>query len=238
MFKNLSDKLTEKIGEIGDSIKGAVKAQSTPLDLSQFNSPIAEKTEWTPLKQGGTNFRTHKFYKESGSAQFKATKGSLLFSSVFMALGLIVPVLMMTPAIKSGSSSEPLPFIMSFVPLLFFFAGVFLFRVSTKPIIFNKTTGYFWKGRLKKNESPEQKALKEYCRLREIVALQIISEYVRSSSSSSSGRSSSFRSYEINLILEDASRLNVIDHGNKIKLLEDAEALASYLGVPVWPGRI
>lgn len=34
MFKNLNDKITEKIGEIGDSIKDAVKAQNTPLDLS------------------------------------------------------------------------------------------------------------------------------------------------------------------------------------------------------------
>ena len=43
MFKNLNDKITEKIVEIGDSIKNAIKAQSTPLDLSKFNNPIAEK---------------------------------------------------------------------------------------------------------------------------------------------------------------------------------------------------
>ncbi len=237
MFKNLGEKLTEKIGEIGDSIKDAIKASGTPLDLSKFNNPIAEKTEWSPLKPGGTSFRTHEFYKKTGEARFKATKGNLMFSGIFMVIGLVVPVLMMTPAISSGSSSEPLPFIVNFVPLVFFFAGFFLFRVSTKPIVFSKTTGYFWKGRLKGNESPEQKPLKEYCRLRDIVALQIISEHV-SGSSSSSGRSSSFRSYEINLILQDAGRLNVIDHGKKIKLLEDAEKLAAYLGVPVWMGRI
>jgi len=57
MFKNLSDKITEKIGEIGDSIKDAIKAQNTPLDLSKFNNPIAERTEWTPLKPGGTNLK-------------------------------------------------------------------------------------------------------------------------------------------------------------------------------------
>ena len=232
MFKNLGD----KIAEIGNSIKEAIKAQNTPLDLSKFNNPIAEKTDWTPLKPGGTNFRTHKFSKELGSAQFKATRGSLMFSGVFMALGLIVPVLMITSTIKSGSSSEPLPFILSLVPLVFFVAGFILLRHSTKPIVFNKTTGYFWKGRLKENENPAQKPLKVYCKLIDIVALQIISERVKSSSSSSSGGSSSFRSYEINLILNDASRLNVIDHGKKGKLLEDAEKLAGYLGIPVWEG--
>ncbi len=237
MFKNLGDKLTEKIGEIGDSIKDAIKAQSTPLDLSKFNNPVAEKTDWTPLKPGGTNFRTHKFSKKTGMAYFKATKGNLVFSGVFMLLGIVVPVLMMVSNIKNGSSFEPVLLVMNLVPLVFFFAGFFLFKHSTKPIVFNKNTGYFWKGRLKENENPAQKPLKVYCKLIDIAAVQIVSERVRSSSSSSSSRSSSFRSYEINLILQDAGRLNVIDHGNKKKLLEDAQQLASYLGVPIWDGN-
>jgi hypothetical protein len=234
MFKNLSDKLTEKIGEIGDSIKDAIKAQNTPLDLSKFNNPIADKTDWSPLKPGGTNFRTHKFSKEQGAAYFKATKGSLVFSGFFMILGLIVPLVIFTQFFMSNNS-----FMIAFslIPVVFFIAGFFILRHSTKPIVFNKNTGYFWKGRLKENENPAQKPLKVYCKLIDIVALQIISERVRSSSSSSSGGSSSFRSYEINLILQDASRLNVIDHGNRSKLMEDAEQLASYLGVPIWDGN-
>ena len=237
MFKNLGEKLTQKIGEIGDSIKDAIKAQSVPLDLTKFNNPIAEQTEWGPLKPGGSNFRTHEFSKKSGMAYFKATKGNLMFSGAFMLLGIIAPVLMMVSAIKNEGSSNPVLLAANLIPLVFFFAGFFLYKHSTKPIVFSKTRGYFWKGRLKENESPEQKKLKEYCRLSDIVALQIIAERVTSSSSSSSG-STSYRSYEINLILRDAGRLNVIDHGNKIKLLEDTEKLASYLGVPVWLGRI
>ncbi len=233
MFKNLGDKLTEKIGEIGDAVQDAIKNQSTPMDMSKFNNPIAEKTDWSPLKSGGTNFRTHKFSKELGSAQFKATKVNLIFSGIFMLVGLLFPLFMMTSTFKSGTTSGSLPFIINLVPFVFFFVGFFLLRSSTKPIVFNKTTGYFWKGRLKENENPEQKPLKVYCKLRDIVALQIISERVRKSSNNS-GSSSSYRSYEINLILEDASRLNVIDHGNRKKLMEDAEQLASYLGVPIW----
>jgi len=237
MFKNLGDKLREKIGEIGDSIKDAIKAQNIPLDFSKFNNPIAEQTEWNPLKPGGSNFRTHEFAKKTGMAYFKATKGNLVFSGSFMFLGIVVPVLMLVSNIKNGSTFDIFLIVMNLVPLVFFFAGFFLYKHSTKPIIFSKTRGYFWKGRLKENESPEHKKLKEYCRLSDVVALQIIAERVTSSSSSSSG-STSYRSYEMNLILRDASRLNVIDHGNKIKLLEDTEKLASYLGVPVWLGRI
>jgi hypothetical protein len=232
MFKSLSDKITE----IGDSIKEAIKAQSTPLDLSKFNNPIAERTDWSPLKPGGTNFRTHKFLKGMGVANFKATKGSLIFSSVFMAIGLIVPLVILVQFLNAGESFDLYMVPFGIIPIVFFIAGFFILRHSTKPIVFNKSTGYFWKGRLKEDKNPEQKNLKVYCRLRDIVALQIVSERVRSSSSSSGG-SSSFRSYEINLVLQDASRLNVIDHGNKKKLLEDAEQLASYLGVPIWEGN-
>lgn len=237
MFKNLGDKLTEKIGEIGDSIKDAIKAQSTPLDLSKFNSPIAEKTDWIPLKPGGTNFRTHIFSKEQGAAYFKATKGSLVFSGVFMILGLIVPIVIITQLFSSNNHFELYMIAFSLVPVVFFIVGFFILRHSTKPIVFDKTRGYFWKGRLKENENPSQKPLKVFCKLIDIVALQIISERVRSSSSSSSGGSSSFRSYEINLVLRNTDRLNVIDHGNRKKLMEDAEQLASYLGVPIWDGN-
>lgn len=236
MFKNISNKITEKIGEIGDTIKDAIKSQSTPLDLSKFNNPVAEKADWTPLKPGGTNFRTHGFYKKSGTAYFKATKGNLIFSGVFMAIGLIFPGILMTQPINGNDLFVALPFFVTLLPLVFFIAGFILFRSSTKPIVFSKITGYFWKGRLKENENPSQKPLKEFCKLIDIEALQIVSERVRSSSSGSSGRSSSYRSYEINLVLRDASRLNVIDHGNKNKLMEDAKKLADYLGVPIWEG--
>jgi hypothetical protein len=172
-----------------------------------------------------------------GVAYFKPTKGNLAFSGVFMVVGILATVIMIMVNSDSGGAPGILSFLINLVPLVFFVVGFFLFRSSTKPIVFNKTTGYFWKGRLKENENPSQKPLKVYCKLIEIVSLQIISERVKSSSSSSSGGSSSFRSYEINLILQDASRLNVIDHGNKKKLLEDAEQLASYLGVPIWDGN-
>ncbi len=236
MFKKLNDRITEKIMEIGDAVKDAVKAGSTPVDLSRFNSSVAERTEWTPLKPGGTSFRTHTFYKEPGIGKFKATKGVFLFSGLFMATGLIFPVLLFAfPGMESDVNVQ-IPFFVNLIPLVFFIAGFFILRASTKPIIFSRNNGYFWKGRLKEGESPEQSPLKTYCRLKEIEALQIVSERVRSSSSSSSGGSSSFKSYEINLVLHNGERINVIDHGNRKKLLEDAEKLASFLGVQVWDG--
>ncbi|MDP6491172.1 MAG: hypothetical protein QGG69_05335 [Kiritimatiellia bacterium] len=59
------------------------------------------------------------------------------------------------------------------------------------------------------------------------VTCQLLSEYCRSDKSS-------YYSYELNLVLQDGSRINVVDHGNKTKLREDAATLSEFLGRPVW----
>ena len=48
------------------------------------------------------------------------------------------------------------------------------------------------------------------------------------------GNKSAYYSYEMNLVLNDGKRLNVVDHGNQAKLREDAQTLATFLNVPVW----
>ena len=49
-----------------------------------------------------------------------------------------------------------------------------------------------------------------------------------------SGDKSRYYSYELNLVLEDGSRLNVIDHGNVEAIRADAQKLAAFLGKPLW----
>ena len=43
----------------------------------------------------------------------------------------------------------------------------------------------------------------------------------------------SFYSYELNLVLADGSRVNVVDHGNLPRIRRDAAMLAGFLGVPL-----
>lgn len=103
------------------SFKGL--AEQAAFDPNQFIDPVATRTDWSPLKGGGTNFKTHK--------------------------------------------------------------------------------------------------------LKKVHALQLISEYVR-------GDKSSYYSYELNLVLKDGERINVIDHGDRSAIQRDAQALAGFLGKPLW----
>jgi len=98
---------------------------------------------------------------------------------------------------------------------------------STAPIAFDKRTGYFWKGRVTPADRFRQRDGERKTRLDRIHALQIISELCRS-------RNSSYYSHELNLVLVDGKRINVVDHGNLPKLQEDAEILARFLGTPIW----
>ncbi len=65
----------------------------------------------------------------------------------------------------------------------------------------------------------------------QIHALQVLEERV-----SGSEDSPNYTSYELNLVLKDGSRLNVLDHGDRARLERDAELLAKMLGCPIWNG--
>ena len=73
----------------------------------------------------------------------------------------------------------------------------------------------------------DKEELKAFTKLDDIHAIQLISEYI-------SGKKSSYYSYELNLVLKDASRINVIDHGNDSTISSNAKVLSRFLDVPVW----
>ena len=48
------------------------------------------------------------------------------------------------------------------------------------------------------------------------------------------GKNSSYYSYELNLVLDDGSRINVVDHGDLGRVVRDGSAVAAFLDVPFW----
>lgn len=195
------------------------------FDPHTFNDEKALQIEWTPAKGGGSNFGTHTL-KETGMGrmEFVAGRGTYLFSGVFMFVGSSVAI---GTTIGALTSSEYIVMLFG-VPfgLLFLFVGYFIMKSLTMPRIFDKNAGFYWRGK-KESEYENEKDIKESCKLREIHALQLISEYIHSNKSN-------YYSYELNLILEDNRRINVIDHGNIHQLREDAHKLSHFLHVPLW----
>jgi hypothetical protein len=232
MFK----KLIQKIRDIADGRK--------TFDPSLFGDPIAMQTDWTPANSGGANFRTHKLVNvNSRRLEFRATIGAklfflsvLLFGMIFLLIGVGILLGFVYQFLSGGLSFDieteiiPLLFgglIFSLFGLIFSFFGGYLLYDGITPIVFDKQKGFFWKGRKSPDEVFDKKILPYFAKLEDIHALQLISKHC-------SKNDGSYYSYELNLVLENGKRINVVDHGNKNKLRKEANNLSAFLAKPVW----
>ena len=187
-----------------------------PLDNANIN--------WDPLKKGGVNFKTHKLVEVSTlRLEYKASLGYKLFAGIFLLIGILIPVVMIM--------NEGVPIFVGLFGLLFLGAGVFIVNSALKPIVFDKSMGYFWKGKKDPHMVANISDIKTITKLDEIYGIQVIKEYVKSKNSK--GHDSSYYSYEINLVLTSGERLNVVDYGNATSILQDASQLSKFLNVRV-----
>ena len=216
MFKKLGEKLAA--------------ANALPaVDAARFNDPLALQTEWKPLQSGGANFQTNKLYEIDGNRlEFKASLGMKCFSGLFIVIGLGIAMFALNhkPARMEDIWNKDF-LVPMVVGLLFAFAGWAVGRACSVPVVFDKNHGYFSKNRKKPEHQMDPSRLKNYAELNRIHAIQLIAEKCK-------GDKSTYFSYELNLVLDDASRLNVIDHGNLAAVRADAQKLADFLGKPVW----
>lgn len=216
MFKKLIEKLQ------------SFATDRKTFDPARFNDPIALQIQWTPAKSGGTNFRTHKLVEvDINRVEFKASVAAKLFCSIFMFVGIATMIIFFVVELSSGKitldSEMIFPLVMG---LVFAVVGGSLFYYVTTPIVFDKYKGSFWRDRKGPDDVGDRRELKHYTELENIHALQLLSEFC-------SGKSS-YYSYELNLVLKDGRRINVVDHGNLKKLREDAQTLSGFLGKLIW----
>jgi len=200
-------------------------AEQESFDPARFGDSLAIRVAWTPVVPGGANFTTHRLKKLSEDrVAFRKTFMMILFALVFLLPGFAIFCLaaLANAGVSLGNGIAGWPALLG--GAIFSAAGFFLLR-SARTVEFDRQCGWFYKG--KKPTDPEAPGAGL---LSTIHALQIISEHC------SGSRGSSYRSYELNLVLKDGTRINVIDHGSISKLREDTYQLSQFLGVPVWDG--
>lgn len=195
------------------------------FDPSVLHDEVAMKTEWTPLCKGGSNFCTHTLQKSSPNlVEFKARYLALAFPCAFMAIGLGVIASIFSP--EAPANKYGILFLVIF-GVFFFLGGFFFFYVMKRSSNFDKNIGFYWKGHANSFRGHQITTSQKSCKLDRIHAVQLL----RKKCTSDDG---SYYSYELNLILKDGQRLNVIDHGKLEQLRADTEILSEFLGVPVW----
>jgi len=205
-------------------IKNSFK--TVPFDPSCFDHPTANKVSWSPQKRGGSNFKTRKLTTVSSTKLvYKASKVMILFGGIF----IVFPMFFIFPLFFNSDSIsinffEFIPFL---IPFIFPIVGILLIYYFNRPIVIDKQLGYLYKSYKKPINGLNIAKGKNWVALKDVVALQLLSERV-------SSKNSSYTSYEINLVFEDASRYNVVDHGKLSSIEDDSKVISEFLGVPVW----
>ncbi len=213
-------------------VEEAKKRAATVVDPAVFNHPLAQKTEWSPLAGGGSNFKTHRLdHSNRDKLVFKATLGAQLFSGVFILFGLFGLIFPTYIFFSQDKQEWSMIVFAVFFGGIFTAAGMFLLHSMARPRVFDTFYGYYYEGWKKPADSmvSHTTAKRKITQLNEVEAIQVLRERLRS-------KNGSYYSYEINLVLADTRRVNVIDHGNQQAVIDDAEILAQTLGVPLWDG--
>jgi hypothetical protein len=214
-----------------DRIKEAWRSE--PVQPPEYDDPLAGQIAWSPVKSGGTNFCTHRL-KQTGPQRwkFRPTLGARLFGLVFLAFGVGAAVVGVSVAMERGVSVFGVLFPTLFA-LIFGGVGLGLLWSLSRSVVLDAQLGWVWV-RAKSPEAALPATIEadpdHYVRTDDIHALQIVAEYCQSNESS-------YYSYELNIVRHDGTRVNLVDHGNKRKILEDADRLAEALRVPVWSAR-
>ncbi len=199
------------------------------FDPQSLNDPVALRTKWTPNRGGGTNFRTHKCVTTGlNRIEFTATTFNRIFCLLFFLAGLavIIGYIYQTyPLELTVESILPLA-----VGAIFSGAGATLYYFATKPVVFDKSNGYFWKGHSSPHKMYTTQESSSLIPIAQIHAVQILSELCTSSGKNTKH----YYSYELNIVAHDGRRITVIDHGHLQKIREDAATIAEFLEVPLW----
>lgn len=211
------------------SVLGALQHSKPSFDPRALGDPVAEQTKWGPLVRGGTRFRTHRLHqKAQGEIVFTASWGAMLFSGMFFVVGLAV-VVGSFAAYHAIAEMEPIGLALGvLLGVVFVWLGRVMWRQLCVPRAFSKQHGVFWKGTELPLAVGTRQVSEDCVPLEDIHAVQLLREWIV-------GKQRRFNSYELNLVLRDGTRINVVDHGNIRRLRRDAQELAEFLGgVPVW----
>lgn len=211
----------ERVTQAIDSMTG----ETHQVDPSRFNDPVALKTQWSMISKGGAGFGSHKLNSVNENVlAFKLTWGVYLLSIAFLLIWIGGSI-----GFWMNGTRDIAPYLILGV---FGGAGVFIFFSAAKPIVFDKEKGVFVKGKLSKGEGDETGSSK-VVKLEDIHALQVLARMMREYDSKTRTYRT-YMTYEMILVMHDATRKSVLCHGNRGQMLDDAETIANFLGVSVW----
>lgn len=202
-----------------------IRIHRVELKLADTDDPLASKVSWQPLVGGGSSFRTHRLRETDGRLCVRRTWGGMAFACVFAIPGTLAVLAALPVALAVSDKGWLVGGFLLLWGAGFGGAGWFML-LGGKPLTFDARAGVYYRGKAYVHGAGLAGDQQGF--IGRIHALQLVSERL-----TSSGRNrSSFTSHELNLVLDDGERVNVMDHGGDVEAC--ARKLADFLDVPVW----
>lgn len=205
--------------------------------LSQSLEASLTEADWQAVESGYSNFKSHQLRQVSQSKiVVDSSAGGLLFFAAFAVVPLIVAVIILRQThfnLQQENWSDLLIMIGLFLGLCFFsYIGFkMLFQSKNKQFIFDKTIGWYCFGSVDSKQDTDSLEPEFHCELADIVAVQVLSGI----HTSSDGETSPVD--QLNLLLKNGKRLNVLAYLDEEAILAEAELLSEFLSVPVLTKR-
>lgn len=197
---------------------GSIYIEPHPVDPTIYDDPVALRTDWKPLNYDSASFCTYRLTRvNSDRLAFKPTPQTLVLFGVFPIAGIVL--LLYT----FSGHLEAFPLLLG---LGFLLLGFYLLYYQAAPIVFDKGSGLFIKGRKRAERVPDMENPKNIIDFDNVHALQLISKIIY--------RKVPYLCYDLNLVLKNGKRIAVLSHSNKNKIRDDTLMLADFLDKPLW----
>jgi hypothetical protein len=178
---------------------------------------------WQPATSWASNFQSHQLARTgSNKLEFIPTTVTKILFAFLVCLPAIA-FRMFSYGWFIGVAPFKTVILGLVAGLVFAFAGRSIYNIAFTPRVFDLNQQFYYavEKSLLGNITETKKALSD------VIALQLLTKEVVDS------ESNNYNSYELNLVLKDGSRQNVICHGNFKNLKKDSDTLSMYLNVPV-----
>lgn len=213
------------------SFKDFLKKKTDDLTkIDGFADDLAKQILWSQVKKrSGSAFKTHYAIVDNQSLlRFKRSffMKFLPWLVIFFSFVLMYVFNDFNFDFSTYTFYNSDQYFKAGVVVFLFLLGIITMIFSSRHIVFDRRIGFYHKGFKPLGDSYPREG-KNCARLNNIHAVQVISEIIRS-------KNSRYRSYELNLVLNDGKRINVIDHANQEAVRKDAALVSKFLEIPVW----
>lgn len=195
-----------------------VLPESMPVDAIVKGNEV-----WEPIAEASASFCTQRLIKDtkeviSVQPTFKQVLFHLrlIFFGLFSVLVALILFVLIEPFISI------LPFVLAGIFFWFGFKGF-------KPR--KKTTFYCNRAEFVTENEHYSISVTPFEQIYGLQLMQVVNKSTIQNGEDASGR---YESYELNIILKDTNRINILSHGDKNAIIRDTRALASCLSVPLW----